>query len=261
MFDFCLLFFVFKILGPFLSWSFHSWSFHSWSFIYFFDVCQSTKDDPLLQNTTEGDMFMAVRPYVGTVKRLKPTPLEDQVFVASKKSRNSASKPTGANGTDEAPHASLTLQYVHGYAGQKSRNNVFYLKHETMGSGAIVYHVAGVGIVRSTDSKNAKQRYAFHHTDDILCMALGEDISKDGKYNDVVATGEVGKKPKICVWQPNVNMDLLVSLRGFHQGGVTQLCFSREKKDDDGRTNKYLISLGLDEYHSVAGKCGAGWWF
>ena len=105
-------------------------------------------------------MFMAVRPYVGTVKRLKPTPLEDQVFVASKKSRKSAKKPTGANGTDEAPHASLTLQYVHGYAGQKSRNNVFYLKHQTMGSGpssAIVYHVAGVGIVRSTDSKNAKQ--------------------------------------------------------------------------------------------------------
>ena len=85
-------------------------------------------------------------------------------------------------------------------------------------------------------------------------MALGEDsvvINGISKKVDVVATGEVGKTPKICVWHPNETMDLVVSLRGFHQRGVTQLCFSRETEFDD-RTNRYLISLGLDDYHSVA---------
>ena len=217
-------------------------------------------------NTTEGDMFMAVRPYIGTVKNLKPTPLEDQVFISSKATKSSTKTPTGGGASDEAPHASLALQHVHGYAGQKSRNNLFYLKHSRshqLKNGAqeffdeIVYHVAGVGIVRSTKpgkTKTNKQRFAFHHTDDILCMALGEDVMEGtNQLRDVVATGEVGKTPKICVWHPNDNMQLLVSLRGFHQRGVTQLCFSREKKDGaTGRTNKYLISLGLDDYHSVA---------
>lgn len=137
---------------------------------------------------------MAVRPYIGTIKHLKPTPLEDQVFVASKSTSLNLQglKPTGGN-CDEAPHASLNLQYVHGYAGQKSRNNLFYLKHtrfdedlscgttveEILSSGenypkyeTIVYHVAGVGIVRSTDPRNSKQRFAFHHTDDILCKNI-----------------------------------------------------------------------------------------
>ena len=76
-------------------------------------------------------------------------------------------------------------------------------------------------------------------------MALGEDVMEEtGELRDVVATGEVGKTPKICVWQPNDNMQLLVSLRGFHQRGITQLCFSREKENHQKRTNKYLISLG-----------------
>ena len=44
-------------------------------------------------NTTEGDMFMAVRPYIGTVKNLKPTPLEDQVFISSKASKSSKKNP------------------------------------------------------------------------------------------------------------------------------------------------------------------------
>merc|ERR1712166_1608037 len=135
--------------------------------------------DAALLNRTEGDMFMAVRPYVGTIKNLKPTPLKDQVFVASKKNGTENMQPTGGD-CHSAPHASLTLQHVHGYAGQKSRNNLFYLKHS---KNEIVYHVAGVGIVRSTTStnKNGKgQRFAFHHTDDILCMALGE-VNVDGQ--------------------------------------------------------------------------------
>jgi hypothetical protein len=205
-----------------------------------------------LANTTEGDMFMAVRPYIGTVKHLKPTPLEDKVFVASKDKTLARKKPTGG-ASDSAPHASLTLQHVHGYAGQKSRNNVFYLKHGE-NKGQIVYHVAGVGVVRSTDDakKTHHQRYAFHHTDDILCMALGQRKNNNNNMEDIVATGEVGKTPKICVWSPTKNMGLIVSLRGFHQRGITQLCFSSPNDRDEHGTNQYLISIGLDDYHSVA---------
>ena len=80
-------------------------------------------------------------------------------------------------------------------------------------------------------------------------------MEETGELRDVVATGEVGKTPKICVWQPNDNMQLLVSLRGFHQRGITQLCFSREKENHQKRTNKYLISLGKKIFFLVALLC------
>ena len=77
-----------------------------------------------------------------------------------------------------------------------------------------VLHLFHTRSTTSTNKNGKGQRFAFHHTDDILCMALGE-VNVDG-WKDVVATGEVGKTPKICVWYPNKNMDLIVSLRGFH---------------------------------------------
>ena len=57
------------------------------------------------------------------------------------------------------------------------------------------------------------------------------------------ATGEVGDKPKIQVWDVNT-MALMCTMRGFHVKGVSRLAFSAD--------GKYLASVGLDDDHSVA---------
>ena len=153
----------------------------------------------------------------------------------------------------EAPRASLTLEYVHGYAAQKSRNNLFFTHTEYkeeggkkigVGRKCIVYHVAAVGVI--LDPQKNTQRHAFHHTDDILCLTkCPEPLKLDGKYTDVFASGEIGKRPKICVWKSNKNVELIVSIRGFHKRGVNLLSFS-------GGRSEYLASIGLDDDHSVA---------
>jgi len=57
------------------------------------------------------------------------------------------------------------------------------------------------------------------HTDDIISLA----IHPNGK---IVATGEVGRKPKIVVWDLETK-DVKAILEGFHKRGVSLLAFDR----------------------------------
>ena len=58
---------------------------------------------------------------------------------------------------------------------------------------------AAVGIVLNTDSNTQKffgagySKTADGHSDDITALAIAPD-------RNTIATGEVGKNPKICVW-------------------------------------------------------------
>ena len=76
-----------------------------------------------------------------------------------------------------------------------------------------------------------------------------DDYERPGrgkKENDrikLVATGEIGRMPKICIWNP-ASMALLNTLKGFHRRGVNQLAFSK--------TGQYILSLGVDDQHSLA---------
>lgn len=61
----------------------------------------------------------------------------------------------------------LTLDFIHGYRGFDTRNNLHYLPE-----GEIVYHAAGAGIVLST--ANGVQSFYLEHTDDIICLAVNQ---------------------------------------------------------------------------------------
>lgn len=87
---------------------------------------------------------------------------------------------------------------------------------------------------RPPDSTN-EQRFYTGHTDDILCLTHHPE-------QDLVATGQIGKKPTIHVW----HMDTLETksiLQGFHSRGVCAIDFH-----PDG---KHLASVGLDNDHSI----------
>ena len=60
-----------------------------------------------------------------------------------------------------APESHLQLEWVYGYRGHQCRNNLYYTA-----TGEVVYFVAGVGVIYSTEEK--RQRFYLGHSDDII---------------------------------------------------------------------------------------------
>ena len=168
----------------------------------------------------------------------------------------------------EPPDGALRLCHVHGYRGHDARANLRYNAR-----GEVVYHAAAVGVVLDAEA-NAQRLLAGRHADDVLCLAMHPG-------RDVVATGEVGRRPAIVVWRtsavpapgaqlggeeggaggaggkaalkgggaesgapPRADGDgVLATLSGLHERGVRALAFS-----PDGRM---LASVGMDDAHTV----------
>ncbi|KAL3875087.1 hypothetical protein ACJMK2_038022 [Sinanodonta woodiana] len=128
-----------------------------------------------------------------------------------------------------APQSQLRLEWVYGYRGHQCRNNLYYTANKE-----IVYFVAGVGIVYN--SKEQKQRFFLGHDDDILCLALHPERT-------LVATGQTGKMPSICVWDSNTVQTISI-LKDGHENGVGAVGF-----DKDGNR---LVSVGMDQYATIA---------
>ncbi|XP_054543716.1 echinoderm microtubule-associated protein-like 6 [Talpa occidentalis] len=127
-----------------------------------------------------------------------------------------------------APSCQLRLEWVYGYRGHQCRNNLYY----TTGK-EVVYFVAGVGVVYNT--REHSQKFFLGHNDDIISLALHPD-------KILVATGQVGKEPYICIWD-SYNVQTVSILKDVHTHGVACLAF-----DSDGQR---LASVGLDAKNTV----------
>ncbi|XP_053730292.1 echinoderm microtubule-associated protein-like 6 isoform X1 [Synchiropus splendidus] len=127
-----------------------------------------------------------------------------------------------------APPCRLRLDWVYGYRGHQCRNNLYY----TAGK-EVVYFVAGVGVVYNT--RDHTQKFYLGHNDDIISLALHPERS-------LVATGQVGKEPFVCVWD-TFSVQTVSLLRDGHSHGIACLAFSA-----DGQR---LASVGLDAKNSV----------
>ena len=128
----------------------------------------------------------------------------------------------------DAPDASLQLMHVYGYRGWDCRDNISFADSRF----EIVYHVAGVGVV--FNSKENKQLHNTEHDDDIPCL----DVHPEGH---TVATGEIGKFPKIVLWDANTGVTIRVIQ--FHKRGVANIAFSRN--------GEVLVSTGMDDDRTV----------
>ncbi|XP_072121311.1 echinoderm microtubule-associated protein-like 6 isoform X4 [Mobula birostris] len=122
-----------------------------------------------------------------------------------------------------APKCQLRLEWVYGYRGHQCRNNLYYTAAKE-----VVYFVAGVGIVYNT--REHTQKFFLGHNDDIISLALHPERS-------LVATGQVGKEPYICIWD-TYNVQMVSILKDIHTHGIACLAF-----DFDGQR---LASIGLD---------------
>jgi len=177
------------------------------------ESAEPAAENPEFEARSQGDQFMAVKPYLGAI-----------VAPAGYKKAPPA-----------APTSSLHLDHIHGYRSFDTRNNLFYLA----GSTAAIYHAAAVTV--SLDIPTGSQHFHLQHTDDIRCIAV--DAPRAGMQ--LVATGEVGRSPTINVFNALAKpMATFLALQGFHRRGVSHLAFS-----GDGST---LFSVGLDDDHSIA---------
>lgn len=132
-----------------------------------------------------------------------------------------------------APESQLRLEWVYGYRGHQCRNNVHYTSTGRGGSGIIVYFVAGVAIVYSI--RQHSQKFFLGHDDDILSLCLHPD-------NTLVATGQVGRAPYICVWDSS-SMKTISYLKDRHQHGIGAMCFDKE--------GSRLVSVGTDPHSTI----------
>jgi len=169
-----------------------------------------------------GDEFMAVKPWLATVK-------EPTNFSSSRVTNN-------------APDANLTLEWIYGYAAQDQRNNLRYCLNDSAGVTRVVYPAAAVGVVYNP--REHTQQFYHGHDDDITCLTMHPD-------GEICATGQLGKNPSIHVWRPSDKSiskssepSTLNTLVGFHKRGISQLAFSI--------AGHKLASIGMDDDHSIA---------
>uniref|UniRef100_A0A8C4R0F2 EML-like first beta-propeller domain-containing protein n=1 Tax=Eptatretus burgeri TaxID=7764 RepID=A0A8C4R0F2_EPTBU len=127
-----------------------------------------------------------------------------------------------------APAAQLRLEWVYGYRGHQCRNNLHYTAGREM-----VYFVAGVGVVYN--AREHRQKFFLGHTDDIISLALHPD-------RILVATGQVGREPVVCVWD-SYSLQTTSIMKDGHTHGVACLAFDI--------TGELLVSVGLDARNSL----------
>ena len=169
--------------------------------------------------------------------------------VKYKQCRSTVFLPTGFVPSDHSqypPNTSLELEFIHGYSGktpaQKSQtNNIF-----TLASGELVFPASATVVCYSKALH--RQRFFHGHDDDVTCLAVHQNGS-------IVASGQVGRKPQICIWDAGVAQGSSMAIGGesasiqhignllLHERKVAALAFSHD--------GQLLASVGGDDYHTI----------
>lgn len=130
------------------------------------------------------------------------------------------------------PSKHVDLEWIYGVNLHSSSQSLHYSAR-----GDVVYAAGAVCVVQ--DVLAHEQRHFNEHVDLVTCLKLFHGL--DG--STTVASGEVGQRPSILVWDLD-SRRVLATLRGFHRNGVSQVDFSPDRSR--------LCSLGMDLYRCVA---------
>ncbi|XP_047132983.1 echinoderm microtubule-associated protein-like 6 isoform X1 [Hydra vulgaris] len=165
----------------------------------------------------------------GNKPQLKEVPNEEKKKVNRGESEKTVIPKKDKNA---APIDDLILEFVYGYRGFDSRNNLHYLT-----DGSVVYPAAGTCVVFNLNE--SKQSFYVEHTDDVICLT----INRNPKFKDVIASGQIGVSPSVHIWEAGTQKTLSV-LQGYHTKGICGVNFSS--------SGRYLLTIGLDNDHSLA---------
>ena len=151
---------------------------------------------------------------------------------------------TSADGTEKPSETVslskyLRLEYVYGCKCCAAAGNVHY----TADPDVLVYPSGAIAVLLTKSSNSqtylgAGDVYEVNgHSDEIQAVAISEG-------RDILATGDIGSNPLICIWQINGNK---LPIASFAQGegsvGVWKLSFSRDLK--------YILSVDLAKQQKV----------
>jgi WD40 repeat protein len=136
------------------------------------------------------------------------------------------SKVPPENNTEPACY--LELECIAGFACDRSRDSLKYAH-----SGDIVFLSAAMAAVMSAETR--KQSFYMDHSSTVTAMAVHP-------LEDLLATGELGEKPSVRVWN-SVSKKTLVVLEGCHSRMIRHLDFSRD--------GTLLAVLGGDDHHRI----------
>lgn len=128
---------------------------------------------------------------------------------------------------ESAPKVRLELEYAFGYRVKDCRNNLKYLNSN------IAYHCAGVGVIM--DPVNNVQHFFREHTDDITSFAIHEE-------SNLVATGEIGAKPALYLWDAKTQKKVQ-RVPGKFTKGINNLEFSK--------SGTFLAITTIDQDHII----------
>jgi len=189
----------------------------------------------------EKNMDYSAKTYAKSIREGKGVKPTSQSYNESKfdKQKVSRSIPKGErvkrhnNFVTQDHVTDLQLEHIFGYRGFDCRDNLYYIADGTK----IVYHAAGAGIVY--DVQSGQQKFYLEHTDDIISLT----VNQHHKYQNVVATGQLGNNSYIHVWD-GISRNTVSILKGVHTSGVCYLNFSS--------SGKLLLSVGVDQEHTVA---------
>ncbi|KAL3794334.1 hypothetical protein ACHAW5_009894 [Stephanodiscus triporus] len=130
------------------------------------------------------------------------------------------------------PSSGLTLDWIY---GRNARTPAFYCS-----CGDVLYAAGSIVVKVSTNEDGAfTQQYFVGHSGHVSSI----DVFQMKEGGDVVATADVGRESKICVWS-SCNLQLIVAMQCLHQCGISKLNFSP--------SGELLLTLGNNDLNSIA---------
>lgn len=137
------------------------------------------------------------------------------------------------------PDECLVLQHVYGFRAFDTRQNVWY----TASAQEIVYMTAALGIVLNTET-NVQKFFGggevgtvSGHDDDVTAIAIHPDRT-------LVVTGQIGKNPRICVWDSRDCTLKSAFSQGVDTKSVKSISFSA--------SGKYVYTIADNDKHTVS---------
>ena len=157
-------------------------------------------------------------------------------------------------GDEKLPSTSLDLEFIHGYSGKLPFRTTMDTNAYTLATGEIVYPASATVVIY--DKVMHRQRFFFGHDDDVTCVAVHPNGS-------IVASGQVGRRPPVCVWDTAMVSGHPKQSKGntgygnmtsadvthlgnlmFHSRGISCMAFSTD--------GALLVSIGTDDAHHAA---------
>lgn len=195
------------------------------------------------------------RPDVGRGPVRQPPPKETYgisdipLRFVTRKCRTSLAAPTGFDmsqlqRSNEFPDYSHSREYVFGlsatpYSGSPIWN---FTGPAVGGAEMLIYETAALAVMH--DLSSGRQIFLEGHNDDICCITVSPSPYA------LVATGQIGKRPYVCVWEVTelpVTTRSVQALRqlglGFFERGMSALTFSYDAR--------LLCAVSCDDHHSM----------